>query len=334
VTDDLILDRIAAQPESVELGSIPWPDGLKPVPSRPPKTISGALPSVDVVVLTYTQAEREAAADVLTPGVHHTDWADYTHKWASYESQLTGRSPARDERCMASVCVTQIGSQSVLVAGSNLHLSTDGPSMPVRQLVEQIAQETGCRLFITTGTAGGVGAGEVLGDVIVGEAVKFNLAKSQWANEPYAQERFPSTGQLGYEQRGELDITFETLIPAAIGDHLKSSGYAPRAPQLVLGKDIETVGYFAFADTADSYGVVKNDPNVGVEEMDDAAVAMALRDLYQAPAWLAVRNASDPQMGSGPLAKQKAQAERLYERFGYYTTVCSALACWAIIAGN
>lgn len=330
---DALLERLMVAPETAELGDIPWPDGLKPEPTRPPKTISGTLPSVDVVILTYTQAERQAAADVLTPGIHHTDWADYTHDWADYESQLTGRSPARDERCMASVCVTRIGERSVLVAGSNLHLSTDGPSMPVRQLVQQIARETGCRLFITTGTAGGVGASEALGDVIIGAAAKFNLAKSQWANEPYAQQRYVATASLSDKQGAALDEAFDTMIPAAIGEHLKPSGYAPRAPELVLGKDIETVGYFAFADTADSYGVVKNDPNAGVEEMDDACVGLALSQLEHPPAFLPVRNASDPQMGGGSLAEQKQQAARIYQRYGYYTTVCSALACWAVIAG-
>jgi hypothetical protein len=34
-------------------------------------------------------------------------------------------------------------------------------------------------------------------------------------------------------------------------------------------------------------------------------------------------------MGGGTLASQKQQAEEIYERYGYTTTVCSALAVWA-----
>lgn len=335
---DLILRRITAPPALEawsHLGEIPFPNGLRPEPTAPPGEWPGALPDVDVVVMTYTEAEKRALADVLTPGHSSDQWAKYTHGWSAFESQLTWRSPAKEAKCAATVCQTKIGAVTVLCVGSELHLSTDSDSMPVRALVQQIARETGCRLFITTGTAGGVGATEVLCDVVIGQAAKFNLVHSPWAKEPWAQQRFPATMLQGYEQPTEIELAFEKLIPAAIGDGLRESGYASRPPQVILDKDIETVGYFAFADTDDSYGVVANDPNAGCEEMDDAAVALALEELGEgAPAWVAVRNASDPQMGTGSLAEQKAAAERIYEKYGYLTTICSALACWAIIAGR
>lgn len=329
---DALLERLTVEPESVELGSIPWPGGLAPQPFQPDGQ-DGAMPPADVLIVTYTTAEAEALADVFTPGVHRTEWLPYTKNWNQFEGQLTNRSPARHAKCMAHYWGTMIADKRVIVAKSELHLSTDGKSMPVCELFKQMVADVSPSLVITTGTAGGVGIDEVLGDVIVGAGVKFNLAKSPWANEPYAQRRFVATAGFDGSHPGVMALVFSTLIPAAIGDRLKPSGYASRAPWLVTGKDIETVGYFAFADTADSYGVVKNDPNAGCEEMDDACVGLALSQLEHPPAWAAIRNASDPQMGGGSLPEQKKQAAAIYRRYGYYTTVCSALVCWAVIAG-
>jgi hypothetical protein len=313
------------------VGKIPFPAGLAPVPSKDFAPAKGSpLPAADVLVITYTTAEAEALADVLTPGVHHTDWVPYTHNWPKYEAQLTGESPAREEKCMAHFWLTTIGAHKVLVMKSELHLATDSITLPVAQMFQQIATEAQPDIVITTGTAGGVGVTEVLGDVVFSWGVKMNMAKSKFATEPWAQKRFEAT--YGWGDRGYTDLAFSKLIPAAIGEHLKPSGFASRAPQAIWGKDIETVGYFAFADTADSYGVVANDPNAGVEEMDDGAVALALSELPDPPKWIAIRNASDPQMGGGTLEEQKKQAAEIYSRYGYYTTVCSALACWGAIA--
>ena len=50
-------------------------------------------------------------------------------------------------------------------------------------------------------------------------------------------------------------------------------------------------------------------------------------------AWAIVRNASDPQIdGSVPLKEQAQQAAHIYEKYGYWTTVGSAIGCWALIA--
>jgi hypothetical protein len=53
-----------------------------------------------------------------------------------------------------------------------------------------------------------------------------------------------------------------------------------------------------------------------------------------APAWAAVRNASDPQIDSAGLTIEEAatKASQIYEKFGYWTTIPSAITCWAIIA--
>ena len=81
---------------------------------------------------------------------------------------------------------------------------------------------------------------------------------------------------------------------------------------------------------------MKNDPLAHTEEMDDATLPLALSLVtgLQNTRWLSIRNASDPEVPSsvGDLEAQKRWASQIYEKFGYWTTVGSAIACWAVIA--
>jgi hypothetical protein len=54
----------------------------------------------------------------------------------------------------------------------------------------------------------------------------------------------------------------------------------------------------------------------------------------RAPAWLAIRNVSDPQIdATGLTLKQQAQmAATIYKAYGRWSTVCSAIVCWAAVA--
>lgn len=56
---------------------------------------------------------------------------------------------------------------------------------------------------------------------------------------------------------------------------------ATRPPTLTVGAalgGVETVDYFGFANTTDSYGIVHNYPDARTEEMDDATLPLALVD--------------------------------------------------------
>jgi hypothetical protein len=48
-----------------------------------------------------------------------------------------------------------------------------------------------------------------------------------------------------------------------------------------------------------------------------------------------VRNVSDPQIDSKglTLAEQTKLAADIYKGYGRWSTVCSSLVCWAIVAG-
>jgi len=193
-------------------------------------------------------------------------------------------------------------------------------------------------LVITTGTAGGIGMTTELGDVFICNSAKFNCTKT-FAGKPWAQQRFMNT----FTPTGpnlELARTSLAQINAAqLPDHLTPRDRTYNGIPVIVfisdnTGDVETVDYFGFDDTDDSYGVVKDDPQAHTEEMDDATLPLALSSLTDPPAWLSIRNASDPEVPSsiGTLEEQSKWASNIYQQYGYWTTVGSAITCWAVIA--
>ena len=328
-----VLARVTYEAHPETLTQIPWPKGLAPTPTAQSTSGPDPLPRADVLVVTWTAAEFQALADVLTPGRPSTGWSHYTKDWSGYVPQLTDSSPAKEAQRLGEYALTKIGAKHALCFHSQLHLATDGLEPPIVQLWQQIIAEVQPELVITTGTAGGIGTATCLGDVFVVSNAKFNCTKD-FKNKPWAQQRFEgpaiaaSAGASSYLSQAQ-----KTLLPANAA-HLRPQ--ATRDPLISQGGDVETVDYFGFADTDDSYGIVKNDPLAHTEEMDDATLPLALSlvSALQNTRWLSIRNASDPEVPSsvGDLEAQKKWASQIYEKFGYWTTVGSAIACWAVIA--
>ena len=73
--------------------------------------------------------------------------------------------------------------------------------------------------------------------------------------------------------------------------------------------------------------------------MGDAVLGMLCSELPNPPRWTVVRNMSDPLINGDLPAKdfrlneQTTWAVGYYTAYGYWTSVNSALATWAIIAG-
>jgi hypothetical protein len=328
-TNDLLLERITYGVSHETPAPIPWPDGLAPRGAAYGGAADEPLPPADVVVVTWTVAEAQALADVLTPGIPSSSWAPYAHNWSRYEPHLTWRSPARAAGCLGHVAQVGIGSVKVLAMKSELHLATDDTSAPIVSLWQQIVNEARPKLVITTGTAGGIGSATQLGDVFVVSNAKFNCTKS-FKDKPWAQQLFAGP----QVRRGGHTRAFGALVSPNAG---RLSPVATRPPTLTFGArlgGVETVDYFGFANTDDSYGIVRNYPDARTEEMDDATLPLALADLAIPPRWCSIRNASDPQVSSdiGDLAAQGRWANEIYKRYGYWTSVGSAIATWAVIA--
>ena len=327
--NDLLLERITFQAAHEAPAAIPWPEGLAPIGTPYGRAADEPLPSADVLVVTWTVAEGEALADVLTPGMSSTSWKPYAHRWSTYETQLTWRSPARAAGCLGHVAQVRIGNVEVLAVKSELHLATDGISAPIVALWQQMVSEVRPKLVITTGTAGGIGADTQLGDVFVVTNAKFNCTK-EFGSKPWAQRLFTGPAVQG----GVHAAAFDALVAPNAG---RLSPVATRPPALIIGAataGVETVDYFGFADTDDSFGVVRNYPDARTEEMDDATLPLALDTISNPPAWCSIRNASDPQVSSdiGDLAAQARWASQIYKKYGYWTSLGSAIATWAVIA--
>jgi hypothetical protein len=74
-------------------------------------------------------------------------------------------------------------------------------------------------------------------------------------------------------------------------------------------------------------------------EMGDAVLGLVCEEINNPPKWLVIRNLSDPQI-NGALPTKPASlnmqihwAVWYYEKYGYWTSVNSALTTWAVIAG-
>src|SRR5205085_8466594 len=91
-------------------------------------------------------------------------------------------------------------------------------------------------------------------------------------------------------------------------------------PNIVVTTDI-----FAYDDSTNHYQLQGKGSMV---EMDDAVLALACNDLGGSFDWLAIRNASDPQVGAD---LTKGDAAKIYADYGYWTSLTSVLACWAVV---
>jgi len=327
--DDRVLQRITYRGPHEAPARIPWPDGLAPSGAPYGRAADEPLPSADVIVVTWTAAEGEALADVLTPGMPSTTWKPYAHRWSSYEPQLTDRSPARDAGCMGYIAHVTIGEVEFLAVKSELHLATDGISAPIVSLWQQMVGEARPKLVISTGTAGGIGTATQLGDVFVVTNAKFNCTK-EFKNKSWAQQLFTGPGI----QDGGHAASFDTLVAPNAG---QLRPVATRPPVLTFGGatgGVETIDYFGFANTTDSFGIARNYPQARTEEMDDATLPLALDSLSDPPPWCSIRNASDPQVSSdiGDLAAQERWAAEIYQQYGYWAAIGSAIATWGVVA--
>lgn len=366
---------------------LPWPAGTAPIPRTlvPEPKPSTPLPEADVLVVTWTVAEVEALADVLTPGIGRNSWYRYTRRFRShYQPLIRPGAPAQAAKRLGSYHLSDIAGKRVLLFKSELHMNQDGirtgsgtATLPVKDLFRQMIREVKPSLVITVGTAGATFPPErtvvidgkqcpahELGDVMVTRGAKFRLSR-EFANEAFAQRQYRSTFQI---PTARLDAA--TQLMAAHASKLTEprlaapstryawplpdaiAGHANRPDLRIDGRDfpdfhpILTTDFFEFGTSTNGL----EQEGCGVE-MGDAVLAMVVQEMLdagqQAPQWLVIRNASDPQInGKLPdrndatievsmrrkLDMQAHWAVWYYESYGYWTSVNSAIAVWAMVA--
>ncbi|HUB25169.1 MAG TPA: hypothetical protein VL992_07040 [Tepidisphaeraceae bacterium] len=105
---------------------------------------------------------------------------------------------------------------------------------------------------------------------------------------------------------------------------------------------VVTADYLTCDDTTDAEGLQALGT---MNDNDDAYACFAINQLTTGnkPKWLSIRNASDPQVKAPPSFKgtpSELDSElstlggAIFGVYEYVTTINSALACWAVIAGN
>jgi hypothetical protein len=333
---DAGLEAAFEQPSALLPTAIPWPEGgtPKPIalsPAPQPADDLTRFKGYDAVMVTWTSAEAAALATLLSPGHPVSAWYEYRHDVAAYIPLVTGPNApfndnsaemARYYHSLALYFPVNIGDAKVLLMKSGLHFAYDGPATPVKKLMAEIAAAVQPKIFITTGTGGGIGADVKLSDVIAGGTVRFDCT-TQFKDEPWAQASFnPSPLPAG---------TLQVITPALLSINASRIPGARATPKIwsAPANAIVTTDCFAFDDSTDYYKL----QGLGqVCEMGDAMVASALQGI-PGLAWHAVRNASDPQIpnpGHNIEAADK-QAAQIYAKYGGLTTAASVVASWAIV---
>lgn len=317
---DVLTARLTMSASNTKLSPIPFPTGQAPKVVTPYQPKDATLPEADVLLWDYTAAEGQALAAVFTPGLPLSDWASYTENWAEYEPQLTGRSPAREEKCLAYWAMSQVGDKRVLVLKNNLHLATDSKSLPLRQAWRQIIAEVKPKLVIDTGTAGGIGTDAQVGDTVAAVALKFDLT-GEFKDAPFNGQRFATTAEL------PSDWSQAEALAGANQDRLPAG-----ATVTVRVGDVLTCDRFLFDDARDTYGLRKDDPQARAEEMDAAVLGLVAQDLGSAmPPWACLRSVSDPQENAPTVKVEEQAANQTYLEYGFQAEVATLCACWQAI---
>jgi len=316
-----------------EFVEIKWPKGLEPRPGRRPT--GSSLPRADLLIVTWTTDEGHALARVLTPGhdshqkpdaLDPANWRPYRKNYTQIAALMRAGCPAREYGWLGTYWTTQIGTNTCVLFKSDSHMSQDGPKLPNALVWRQLIEDVRPRWVITTGTGGGIGSQFEVGDVIVSRFVGFDCSR-------------------GFKKLNKLSYASPTEPPAA---RLKkaqalfrfNAQFLPRdnkrPPQIIHSTDaasgVLTTDFFGFDTSDNRFGLQgKGD----LSEMGDAVLGMVCQELgSKAPSYTIVRNVSDPEINATGLtfAQQRAMAADIYKAYGRWSSVCSAITCWAIAA--
>ena len=315
--------------------NIPWPKGMAPVTARTAgKRSGGRLPKADVLVVAWTVDEGHATSLVLTPGKDsQRDYAPYRRNFAKLAKKMRKGCPALELGRLGTHWRCTIAGKSVVVFKSDSHLSQDGPLAPNVKVWQQIIEDVEPKLVLTTGTGGGIGKQFEVGDVIVSPVVHFDCIrefKKKFGKEPPFHSAAPKAKYLSKAN---------SLFKANSDQLPKDNTRAPRIVRVPpsandVRSSVVTTDFFGF-DTSSNYYKLQGLGDLS--EMGDAVLGLVCAQMGDAaPRWLAVRNVSDPQIKStGLTIKQQANmAAQIYKGFGRWSTVCSAIVCWALIAAE
>jgi nucleoside phosphorylase len=350
-----------SQQELPPLPAIDWAKagGKKPqlLPVKGYKN-GGPLPKADVVIITWTSAEWQAFDHVFCDGdstmaPHATSawakqWLPYSRDYLPLtkprvpNANLTTKSPSLYNKAWGTFRLVQLGSgKKAIIFKSEMHVSEDGPNLPLVAMTENILADSRAGLVLSIGTAGGARPQDCLGSVNITDGAHFLLSGSL-AGKPFNNQTFssawkPKTTLLNKVRKLliETPVTMphlEELASKIKGDYalarLFNKEVAPGkiAPLAnVLRIPVLTTNGFVIGTTDGKY------KTYAAMEMDDAVVAMVCAT--KKVNFCVVRNISDPvQNADLPFEAQKDWGSTIYGNYGLYTSFNGALCAWAVVS--
>jgi len=328
----------------------------------------------DVLILLYTDLETRAFLDVFTgnnawtPARKQT-WNGYGHNFASFQNIIQGiqDNDALKSGIFGYLSAVQIGDQKVAIYKTELHAKVNGNKLAIIPVIQQLVSELGTSLVITTGSAGGNGGVLNCGDVAVTSEARFRvsteyptfpkidslsnsdvaLTNSVQINDKYLAYAAANLTKLTLPMLAQCYGEFQTRAGFKF---LRKNTTAPAIyvtdidpvpgpePMAIVSADFLSVDDTTNAEGLQALGIMNDN--------DDAYACFAIDQMTggNKPKWLSVRNASDPQVMAPPIATGKTPSEikkqlsaiggAIFGVYEYVTTINSALACWAIVAGN
>ncbi|HUN26747.1 MAG TPA: protease pro-enzyme activation domain-containing protein [Steroidobacteraceae bacterium] len=327
---------------------------------------------VDALIVLYTDPETSALLEVFTGDASWTaarkrTWCGYGHQFAKFAPIIEGipGNAALKQGLFGYLSAVRIGRKYVLLYKSELHPKQNGNKLPFIPVMQQLISEVTPGLVISTGTAGAIGSALRCGDVAICKAARFHCQMS-YPTEPQINVMSASHAPLvstasidaRYVRYAAASLT-KLSLPGLAKCHAnleRERGYAfvkpPSAAPAIYAAGLNAVpAPQPMAVVSADYLTVDDDHNseglqaLGtMNETDDAFLFYGIARLSGAkPQWLSIRNASEPQIVAKPfppgtpqasiVSKLKGIAGPIYGIYQYCTTLNSAFACWAVIAG-
>lgn len=343
-------DHTSFRPKITNLPPIPkinWGaiNSQQPEPCDIP--VPGELPSADIVVISWAEAEWAALEHVFVQSDKEMPYFDasksYWEGWVKYDIDLPHHL---NWTYWGYYYLVKINNKKVLLFKSNTHLDWPGENF-LAHLIERFCKYVQPSLILSIGTAGGCRVTDSLGTVNVVNAGTMYVPGKPPIEWPEYKNQYLANWSI-IDKSGFDSLIFN--IPAN-NDNLQTivdqfnKFYGTDYPLSVLnanqlcypenpptlnnltpeGTSLLTTSTFVVGTTSGKYA------DFAVIEMDDAVIAKVCQE--QNVAFIFVRNVSDPaQNAELPQEVQETWGSAIYEVFGFYTSYNGALVTWAIIA--
>lgn len=351
---------VVSQPRHVKLPPLP-PIDWKTLSKYKPKEIKidykgidASLPKVDIVIITWTQAEWSALDHVFLTSTEERSHSSLEfeknwYKWKSFGYYQ-----------LVEIATESKKNYKVLLFKSSAHLAHPNWIQGLSEMVEELIKESHAKKIYSIGTAGAASVKENLGDTAITNAGHIELQKPEniktdYNNTTITGKWFPNLKLVPYVEKNLLfplskvvtDAQLESLIDELHSKDTDSVSYkfkdlvnAPLMPKNLhhpkgldyKGMPLLTTDFYYIEESGDS-------KRYCALEMDDTVVGhiAQTKDID----FVFFRNISDTVVPdkdhNGKDIPKKVRDDwsgLIYENFGLYTSMNGALLTWATIAGD